>query len=142
MPVLHNQMESQPSNVLLVLTFQSCYSTDPHVLWVHAPGSEFQGCVCSTLELLSAPHCVFLHPSCRLGWGGRALVPPIISFDTLPFSVLSSSSPGVGGLFCFLQVVFRLSYVCCIFFFDVFFGGGFHLSTTICICVPDFLIFC
>lgn len=84
--------------------------------------------VCKVSEHLTSPCSIPLSPVCGMSWAKKNLgpIPSQLCHFNIPCMVFSSS-PGVHGLYCSLQVIFRINCICCNWFLGVC-GGGFHLT--------------
>ena len=125
-PQMADVLASQ--SVQLSLVSIPAKSPESNAKWTHVPGADLQGQMCRIPGHLSLPCSVPLLPACGLRSGkGLGLVD--CGSATLPFfCVVSSFSPGIGGLFCSLQLVCRFSCICCSCFLGVCVGGGFCLA--------------
>lgn len=98
---------------------QALKSSKPSTMWTHGPGTVLQGQGCRVPECLFHPHSVPLSPTNGLVWQ-KDLGPDWLQLCHLTLlCVVFSSSLGVGGLFCSLRTIFRVSWFCCSCFFGV-----------------------
>lgn len=97
-------------------------------MWAHISGADLHGQACHIPEYFCPRHSFLVPPACGLGWAkGLGLDQSQLCYIT-PLSVALSSLPGVDGVFCRLQDIFRVSCICFSCFLVVYIGGGFHLA--------------
>lgn len=107
---------------------QRSWSPKPAVVRTGVPIAGLQGQVSRTPEHFPLPALFLSFP--LVGWGGRrAWVLLSRGPAALPRGVVFSSSPGIGGPFCSLQIVFRGSCICSSCFLCVYVGGGLALPS-------------
>lgn len=123
-PVIHKWQESQHPRVPQISPVPSPTNhQSPGQWWTHVPRANLHGQafrVPTHLALLAPFPSLLPMAGMGKGFGPNQswLCHSTFLLVVLPFS------PCVGGLLCSLQVIFRVSYICCCSFFCVCGGGG------------------